>query len=242
MDLDAAKFATELAKIVVKEVYGDVFSPAAKEVGSFLQDTAKALRRALPNIQYLAVDQDRYRRFIEASIERVPHHRRVAAAEQLLGPIIEGIRYEPEGSMSDEAFSELLSRAFDRERTSQAHPAFPGMIRALSDDEILLLRRLKRTGQDGFCIALGHQLGGVLLSADPELYRSNFSDLSHPILVRTYANHLEALGLIMNLIATDANEGFDRVGEAIALEYPVRLSDLGWLFVSAVFGHESELP
>ena len=107
----------EVAKqLPVKDVYDDALKGGAKEVGALVEDLAKVVRLALAPIQYGAVLQDRFRRFIERSAANVPEGRRVAPALQILGPIIEAIRYEPEGTISDEAFSRLLGRAFDREK------------------------------------------------------------------------------------------------------------------------------
>ena len=237
MDTDTARFATELAKTVVKEVYGDVLSPAAKEVGGFLHDLARAMRFALPQIQMLAVDQDRYRRFLENSIERVPADQRIAPAPQLLGPTIEGIRFEPEGSMSDDAFSQLLSRAFDREKAGQAHPAFPALVRTLADDELLLLQRL-RTGN--LIVHIGTYIDGLIVPIEPSEWDQHYDFLVYPRQITIYANHLEALGVILSLVA----EGFGPIEfgnvKAESQVFVLRLSDFGRLFVSAIFGDPKE--
>lgn len=61
---------------------------------------------------------------------------------QILGPVIEAIRYEPPETELDQMFSELLSASMDQTRLKDAHPAFPSIIRSLSSDEARLLRSI----------------------------------------------------------------------------------------------------
>jgi hypothetical protein len=68
--------------------------------------------------------------------------RRIAPAPQILGPVLEAIRYEPEATPIDEMFSQLLSIAMDSDRVDNAHPAFVEIIKQLSSDEAILLESL----------------------------------------------------------------------------------------------------
>ena len=55
------EFAKELAKQVpVKEVYGDLAAPAARQTGQLLADITKVISLALAPVQYLAAQQDRF--------------------------------------------------------------------------------------------------------------------------------------------------------------------------------------
>lgn len=138
------EFARELAKqLPVKTIYEELGSPAAKQAGQFAGDLLKALQLALAPVQYIAALQDRYRRFLDTSIRRIPDERRVAPAPQILGPVLEGIRYEPEDTPIDEMFSHLLSCSMDSEHANEAHPAYPFLIRQLSSDEAKILNRLQ---------------------------------------------------------------------------------------------------
>jgi len=42
--------------------------------------------------------------------------------------VIEGVRYEPEGTPIDEMYSNLLSSSMDTERVDKVHPAYPFII------------------------------------------------------------------------------------------------------------------
>src|SRR5262252_5750093 len=124
------EFAKELAKqFPVKAVYDDVVAPPARQAGQVLTDIVKTIQLALAPLQFAGAYQDRLRAFIDKSIRRVLEQKRVSPAPQILGPIIEGIRYEPEDTPIDEMFSQLLSSALDADRVNEAHPAFPAIVR-----------------------------------------------------------------------------------------------------------------
>jgi hypothetical protein len=104
------EFAKELAKqLPMEAMYKDAVGPAAKQVGQFAEDLVKVLQLALAPVQAVAALQDRYRHFIDTSIRRIPQERRIAPPPQILGPVIEGVRYEPEGTPIDQMYSQLLS-------------------------------------------------------------------------------------------------------------------------------------
>jgi hypothetical protein len=135
----AMAVATEVAKqLPVREA----LEPPARQAGQLFTDIVKVIQLALAPIQVLGALQDRLREFIDRSVRAVPEAHRVAPPPQVLGPIIEGIRYEPEGTPIDEMFSALLSTSMDKTRLTQAHPAFAPMVRSLSADEASLLKSL----------------------------------------------------------------------------------------------------
>ena len=137
------EFAREVAQqLPVQQAYNEAASPAVKQAGEFFEDLVKTVRLALAPIQFLAAYQDRVRHFIDRSVRVVPEAQRVPPAPQILGPVLEGIRYEPEDTPIDKMFSSLLTASMDSKRVGDAHPAFPQIIRQLSSDEAILLKRL----------------------------------------------------------------------------------------------------
>lgn len=137
------EFIKDLVKqLPVKDLYDDSLKKPAKGIGDLSSDLIKVVSLALAPVQYLAALQDRYRNFLDQSIRRVPEKQRIRPAPQILGPILEGIKYEPESTTIFEMFSQLLSRAMDRERVEEAHPSYPILIKQLSPDEALFLNLL----------------------------------------------------------------------------------------------------
>jgi len=129
-------------KLPIKQIYNDAIGPAAKEAGAIGEDLIKTLRLALVPFQFTAAFQDRVAHFIDKSVRAVPEDRRVAPPPQIIGPVLEGIRYEPEDTPIDEMFSALLSNSMDQARFDTAHPSFPILIRQLSRDEAVILKEL----------------------------------------------------------------------------------------------------
>jgi hypothetical protein len=189
----ATAFAKELAdKFPVEEA----LTPAATQTGLILSDFVKTLHLALVPFQLLGAYQDRLRNFIDNSVRRVPEEKRIRPAPQILGPVIEGIRYEPEGTPIEAMFSELLSRSIDKDRVEEAHPAYPLIIRQLSADEAKILGRLKGRGFDYvYTKALNDQT--KLFSGEPAIEVDAFprDGLSFPNNISFYFDHLNQLGL-----------------------------------------------
>ena len=187
----------ELARqIPAKEIYGDLASPAAKGLGSLSADLVKVIHLALAPIQYAAAVQDRFRAFLETSVRRVPIEQRVAPAPQILGPIIEAIRYEPEGTPIDEMFSQLLTSSMHANKVAKAHPAFPNIIRQLSSDEARIIHMLAEQTFDRVSTRdfdyNTHLFAGKLtreIDAFPK------AALTFPSNLNLYIDHLHTLGL-----------------------------------------------
>src|SRR5262245_13574847 len=190
------EFAKELARqLPVKAIYDDAAAPAAKQTGQLLEDLTKVLQLALLPAQSLAALQDRYRRFLDKSIRRIPEERQVSPAPQIIGPVLEGIRYEPEDTPIDEMFSELLSRSMDRERVNEAHPAYPFIIRQLSLDEARMIKLLKDRQFDHVRTRDWDRATGLFSGGKVEVDEFPRDGLAFPDNVNFYFAHMTQLGL-----------------------------------------------
>jgi len=190
------EFAKELAKqLPVKAIYKDALSPAAKQSGQLAADIVKTLQLALAPIQVLGAYQDRLRSFIDCSVRRVPEVARVSPAPQILGPVVEGVRYEEEGTSIDEMFSQLLSCAMDKNRLDEAHPAFPIIIRQLSSDEAKILKSLYDQTFDYVAVSNYDRQTNLFHHDHIETDNLPRDDLSFAGNVPFYFQHLHQLGL-----------------------------------------------
>ena len=126
-------------RLPLKAAYPDAVTPA----GQLAQDLIKTIQIALAPLQFAGAYQDRLRAFLDRAVRSVQEANRVSPAPQILGPIVEGIRYEPEGTPLDDMFSRLLASSMDSERVAEAHPAYPILIKQLSSDEARILSMLK---------------------------------------------------------------------------------------------------
>ncbi|MDP4027073.1 DUF4393 domain-containing protein [Methylobacterium sp. NEAU 140] len=139
----AVAMATEIGKQVpVKQVYEDAGSPAVRQLGATLEDIVKCVRLVGFPVQWLAVQQDKFRARIERAKSQVPPENLMLPAPEILGPILEGIRYHIDDTPITEMFEALLARSMDKDRADEAHPAFIQIIKSLSPGEALILNRV----------------------------------------------------------------------------------------------------
>lgn len=189
-------FAEELAKqLPVKAAYRDVVKPGAKQAGQLVQDMVKTIQLALAPLQFAGAYQDRLRAFIDRAVRTVPEANRLSPPPQILGPIVESIRYEPEGTPLDEMFSKLLGTSMNKETVQFAHPAYVLIVKQLSPDEAKVLSLLTK----------GHYLRVAIADYDSQTNwfaphkteKEGFplDQLSFPDNLDLYIEHLNHLGL-----------------------------------------------
>jgi hypothetical protein len=94
----------------------------------------------------VAASQDRLEGYINKSIRQVPEERRITPVESIALPVAERLRFQEEGNPITDLYINLLSRAMDGERVSEAHPAFISVISQLAPDELLFLQDLSSGG------------------------------------------------------------------------------------------------
>ena len=123
---DPTKLAESVAKIIDSQVankaYDDLLADAMKEGGKALADTVKAFRLFTAPIQLLAVAQDRLAVFCDRVRAKVPEDRQQEAAPSIALPILMDLRFMEDENPLTELYLNLLARAIDRERCSEAHP------------------------------------------------------------------------------------------------------------------------
>lgn len=232
-------FAKELAAKIPVEA---ALSPAAAQTGQLLSDIVKIILLGLAPVQFLAAYQDRLRNFIDSSVRRVPEGKRVPPAPQILGPIIEGIRYEPEGTPIDAMFSELLSRSMDHDRVHEAHPSYPLIIRQLSADEAKILASLNGNVFDYVYTRKYDAKTNLFIGQQNiEVDRLPREGLIFADNIPFYFEHLNQLGLAG--IFQDGNQEClysdePRVQNGIRARCHYRLTDFGQRFVIACVGND----
>ncbi|CAH0339411.1 Abi-alpha family protein [Rhizobium sp. CECT 9324] len=251
-DLSTA-IATELAKqIPIKDAYNDALKPGAKQVGMLVEDLTKVILLGLAPVQFVAALQDRYRVFLDTSVRRVPEVDRVIPAQQILGPVLEGIKYEPEDSPISEMFSQLLSSSMDKSRVQNAHPAFSQIVRQLSQDEATLLNSMwqllkeeSRSYRQQFTQAFDGKTA-TFSNAEMELDEVPRHILVFPENVEFYGQHLHALGITAFFDSakqeplwddgTTGNDVIDygRAQTGVRVFKELRFTDVGRKFMAAV--------
>lgn len=229
-----AAFAEELAKqLPVKAAYRDIVKPGAKQAGQLVQDLVKTIQLALAPLQFASAYQDRLRAFIDRSVRSVPEADRVSPPPQILGPIVEGIRYEPEGTPLDAMFSELLSSSMSVARLRNVHPAFVTIIRSMSPDEAKILhgladRPIDRVSWSNFDRARNF--------FDPSVTEQMAvpSGLAFPENISVYLEHLQQLGLVRPIVLKSQEPTFvDGVQNGLRHHERYLLTAWGQQFINA---------
>jgi hypothetical protein len=189
-------FAEELAKqLPIKAAYRDAVKPAAKQLGQIAQDMVKTIQLALAPLQFAGAYQDRLRAFLDRAVRQVPEDRRVSPPPQILGPIVESIRYEPEDTPLDQMFQHLLSTSMDADRSKDAHPAYPLLIKQLSSDEAKIIAALKDSQFEYVHTQVYDKQTNLFHGHQVEVDRLPRENLSFPENVDFYMQHLHQLGL-----------------------------------------------
>jgi hypothetical protein len=128
---------------IAKQIYIQGASGIITEVGKIGTDVAKTLRLFTLPLQLFSTLQDRVELLLENARKKVPEPRQQLAPPQIVGPILEKIKYIPRDDELFQMFEELLARSIDKDRVEEAHPSFVHIISQLSRDEALLLYELK---------------------------------------------------------------------------------------------------
>ncbi len=238
--------ATEIAKqLPVKDAYQDVAAPGMKQAGQAIEDIVKTLRLAFLPLHLAGAYFDRASRSIHKSIEKVPSDDRIAPQPQILGPVMEGIRYEPEDSPVDDMFTELLSKAFSKQNSGKAHPSFPSMIKQLSSDEAVLLRAM---WEDKDRVSFEHIHEMKLVRGKFEGFRTIRDTIpgnlcQYPGNMEFYIAHLHSMGLA-GIFKDDEVALRDASGTQTGTRVTerLRLTRLGKQFMAAVSPALSERP
>ncbi len=220
---------------VLERAYEDLLAPMAKEVGKALSDGAKAARLLLTApIQLAAAYQGRFERMMDRIATNVPEEHRTAPPAQVVGPIVENLRYIDDTSPIWEMFESLLQSAMDRRTARTVHPAFAALVAQLSADEAIILK------------SLSEQPANVVDSFDYDRATRRFysrliesselplGSMTLPEQIDLYVSHLQSLNLIQWHTSNDEPILDINKKQIGSRRYnKVMLTDFGYLFVHA---------
>jgi len=137
--IDLEKLSNILGADTVKKIYDDGASKPVQETSKIAVDLIKAARLFTAPFQLLASYQDRLTNHFERIRKSVPIENQIEAPASLSGPIIDRLKYSGDDNYLTDLYVNLLSRAIDKERVNEAHPAFLHIIDQISPDEAMLL-------------------------------------------------------------------------------------------------------
>ena len=124
-------------------IYPDVIQPAAREVGVGLQ---KVVHLALEPISGLVWGYEKIKEFVQIKVSErlasVPVEDIGPPKPNVGGPAIEALRYTGHEEELRNLYAGLLASSMTKQKRSQAHPAFVEVIKQLTPDEAVIIRRL----------------------------------------------------------------------------------------------------
>jgi hypothetical protein len=232
--VDLEKLSKIFGADTVKKIYEDGASQSVQEAGKMLTDFVKVARLFTAPIQLLASYQDRLSKYFERVRNSVPEENQIEAPASLSGPIIERLKYLEENNYLTDLYLNLLSRAIDKERINEAHPAFFHVIDQLSPDEAYFLYRIKdnsiqitthRDYDKKTNLFSNYQITKTDLPIDEFMFPNHFN---------MYYRHLESLNLVLWPVDKEEyplNELNIQIG--LIKHSRITLSEFGALFVKA---------
>lgn len=218
------------------EFYNDGLSTPIKETSKLVTYFIKTAQLLCLPLQYAACLQERLERRLQSSVEQVPEENRIIPPNSIGIPIINHLSYLEDGILVA-LFQNLLARAMDKMRNSEAHPAFIITINQLSSDEATLLYELK-TKEFKFTRSWD------LNKKEQELYNIKTENNEFPLEKLVFPNnfdmyleHLQKLDLIcvtqkkfQPILAPDNKEQIGGMDT-----YTIGFTSFGKLFLKACF-------
>jgi hypothetical protein len=227
------KITESVARIVdsmlANKAYDDLLADAMRAGGQVLVDTVKAFRLFTAPIQLLAVAQDRLAAFCDRVRAKVPEDQQQEAAPSIALPILMDLRFMEDDNPLTKLYLNLLTRAIDKERCNEAHPAFLKIIEQMSPDEAMVMWHFRE--RDSLAKPPpSEQNVETTFPRELLMYPENFS---------IYAEHLHALNLLrLPIILPLANE------ELLPTEYQghsIYITRFGQRFVKACIPEDFNL-
>lgn len=191
----------KISDAVQKAAYDDLAKGAMRQFG----DAAAVMVERVLNLRYKSHEEraldwqhgaeegENRRRLAAEALDLIPPERRMFPARQIAGPIFRDSEFELPETPIWEMWKQLLARACDRERLSEAHPSFIYTIRQISSLEAEYLRLLDSDPSRGdfTLVASNDEMG------DDELILLPHGTFFHKIGVRNFGvANLQRLGLI----------------------------------------------
>ncbi len=161
--------ASELSKAI--PIYQDVVQPSARQLGKSLETVSKTVNIALAPIKALVWGYDQIESFISTRVveklKNIPEENIITPEPQVAVPTVEALRYTGHDENLRELFANLLASAMNKTTSQNAHPSFVSIIKNLSSQEALLVKRfckeysfplidLRVKKNDGHITAMAH--------------------------------------------------------------------------------------
>ncbi len=237
--MDDSKIETNIVKVdinakVVEKIYEDAGSPVLRELGDWGRNIVKAARLIGFPIDLCAFARDKFDAFLKKSLVHVDITSSLEPQLPIVGPILDGMKFQDEDSIVYDMLSNLFITSLDKNRINQAHPAFANIINQLSPDEAIIIYFLNNTNYKLRQHAAFNSDTNLFTS--PEVVTNSFpiTSLFIPENFFLYMNHLNSLNIAG--IWQDGNqESIYANGQqtGVYINNIIQLTDFGKMLASA---------
>lgn len=218
---------------VAKQVYQQGLSGPVTEIGKLGTDALKTVRLFTFPLQILSTLQDRVEKVLNNARNKVPELNQQNAPPQLVGPILEKIKYLPEDDELIKMYEELLARSIDKDRVNEAHPSFIHIISQLSRDEACILFELKENDFEVTDYMDYVQLENKFINRRIEKTNIPYDKLFYKDNVELYYSHLESLSLVSWPVYKQIPINSQGKQTGLRRFSKITLTDFGKLFIKA---------
>lgn len=233
LPIDPEKVLGLIPKEALNKAYDDLLAGPFQEVGKIGTDVAKTARLLLAPLQVTAAFQDRFAGMLKRMAERVPEDRQIEPPAEVVGPVIENMRYLDDRSELWKLYEEMLTRAIDRDKTESIHPAFVSIVKQLTDDEVKIIDAIYRNPAEFVTnFELNQHQKKFFFKSRQNL---NLHDLSlrNQAQFELYAQHLIALGMASWPVTKSVPITEGQLQTGSREESTFMLTEFGRLFVEA---------
>lgn len=127
---------------ITTEVYNDVVSPIAKQIGSTLGEVAKFI--LTPIYQPTKLLNNRIEKWFERISNEIPKESLIEASPNISIPTMQGLALNQDDTLIGEMFYNILKSSVDKDKQQFNSPAFPKILEQLTRDECVFLVLLNK--------------------------------------------------------------------------------------------------
>jgi len=222
-----------LGQETIKKIYEDGASEPTKEVCKILVDVVRTFRLFTAPFQLAAAYQGKFEKYLEKVRNSVPEENQIECPASLAVPVFEKLKYLEEDNYLKDLYLNLLTRAIDKDRVNEAHPAFITIIEQLSPDEALILKILAENNIRFEVIS--DTVVEIGSTVKEQMVENNFptGSLVFPQDFQMYLSHLNYLNLIDMPQYNIGEPDTTKENNPVKIYRMARLSEFGTLFYNA---------
>lgn len=136
--------ALEILSGLAKDIYGDMASPAIKQIGHGAANAVKLVLLPLTLTgETVDVAIQKYRDFLIETFQKVPENKLVSPSPRITMSVIQNVLHAFDEESIREIYSNLLASASHKDDKCKVHPSFPFIISQLDSVDVTILNKLR---------------------------------------------------------------------------------------------------